>query len=414
MKKIFDLLSIFLMGIIMTSCEDNGIPPLPDWPKANHTLLIYMTADNSLSDYCAVNLRSCVNGLLDWEAPINLVIYRDNFSSGDDGLPVLYQLKRNYVHPEKVDTIIIHQFEKEQDSTDPEILHAVIEEAFQACPAEVKGLELWSHGLGWAPGDSYQPTRTSENGASTTRSQQYIGVDNSNFLEIWDLRKALDKGPHLDYLIFDACNMAQAEVAYELRNNADYMLACPTEIMGEGLPYAVMVKSLSACSSKQQIPSAVDNIFIEFSSHYPGTNRDNGGTLSLIDLTKISTLRENYKSLLAACEDRLIQLQERPYTYEDYMQKFGRAVVNASYCFYDIQDVADFLVDGRTEIPEYKRFKDALNAVMLKEYHTDYLLNLRIKTCCGLGVGLPEVFGSISYNKNKLLSAYDELLWSKD
>ena len=40
-----------------------------------------------------------------------------------------------------------------------------------------------------------------------------------------------------DYLLFDACFMANIETLYDLRECTDYVIAAPCEIMGEGFPY---------------------------------------------------------------------------------------------------------------------------------------------------------------------------------
>jgi hypothetical protein len=48
-------------------------------------------------------------------------------------------------------------------------------------------------------------------------------------------------GKHWRFLLFDCCNMQNAEVAYELRDAADYIIASPAEITGEGAPYKELV-----------------------------------------------------------------------------------------------------------------------------------------------------------------------------
>ena len=45
--------------------------------------------------------------------------------------------------------------------------------------------------------------------------------------------------------MFDDCNMTGVEVAYELRNNAHYIIGSPTEIMAYGMPYELLWRELS-------------------------------------------------------------------------------------------------------------------------------------------------------------------------
>ena len=421
MKKLV-LFFFTLLTLSLISCSENEEPSSKkDWPESDHTLLIYMIGDNSLSEYCEINSKACINGLLGTETPVNLIIYEDgkstNVQPAHRGKPALYRLKRNCDDKQKVDTILIHQYDVDHDSTDPEIMQSIINEAFAACPGTIKGLELWSHGLGWAPSPNYKPTRSA---TENTRSVQYIGEDNSHYLEIWDLRKALEKSPHLDYIIFDACNMGQAEVAYELRNVVDYMLACPTEIMARGLPYADLIQRLSFCNSKQTLIFTLSAFIDEFALYYPGTVKSgseyiDGGTIALSDLTKIEELHHAYKALLSVCEDRRQFLSEHAYTYEGDIQPYGRTTASSRYDFYDIVSYADFLVNGNPgNYPEYANFKSALAQVILMEYHSEHVLDFKTMNSCGLGVGIPEIFLTTATNPNTLMSAYNELQWVKD
>ncbi len=422
MKK-FLLFFFTLMTLSLVSCHEKEEPDIQkEWPESDHTLLIYMIGDNSLSEYCEINTKACINGLLGSESPVNLVIYEDgkstNVQAGGRGKPALYRLKRNYENKQKVDTIMIHQFNADHDSSDPEIMQAIINEAFDAFPGTIKGLELWSHGLGWAPSPNYRATRGAE---GATRASQYFGQDNSNYLEIWELRKALEKTPHLDYIIFDACNMGQAEVAYELRNVADYMLACPTEIMAAGLPYADLIQRMSLCNDKPTVFYSLMAYIDEFAMYYPGSYKQgseyvDGGTIALSDLTKMTELHHAFKALLAICDERRQLLSEHAYTYEGELQPFGRTwPASSRYYFYDILSYANFLVNNHPEnYPEYATFQKALNSVVLQEYHSEHVLDFKTMHSCGLGVGVPEIFMTAATNPNTLMSAYNQLQWAKD
>jgi len=412
MKKYLLFIVSLLSSVMMFSSCNHDEESQQEWPESNHTYFIYMIGDNSLSSWCKTNTELCIKALLKSETPVNLVIYEDGWNTkfGDSkrGTPALYRLKRNYANKEKVDTIMIHQFETDHDSTDPAIMKSIINEAFESYPGQIKGLEIWSHGLGWAPSSNYSVSRAMN---AETRATQWIGQDDDHYLEIWQLREVLEECPHLDYIAFDACNMSQAEVAYELRNVADYMLACPTEIMAEGLPYLDMIQSLSAVHTT----SALTNCFSEITHDFEiAALSSGGGTFAVLNLKEMTTLHQAYRLLLAACPERLQLLKEKAYVYEDNIQQFGRAIQGSAYLFYDMLSVADFLSENNTELPEYLQLKEALSKVVIDEYHSGKFLDMGNISSCGLGVGLPEVFGTIATNKNKLLSAYDELQWSRD
>ena len=74
-----------------------------------------------------------------------------------------------------------------------------------------------------------------------------IGQDGSDWLEIPVLKRILAEtfgSEKLDFILFDACNMASVEVAYELRNNTHAIIASQTEVMAEGFPYDAIIKDM--------------------------------------------------------------------------------------------------------------------------------------------------------------------------
>lgn len=424
MKKLsFYLLYVLAFVGIFSSCESSDPSEPEPWPNSSHTLLIYMVGDNSLSSDLRSNIKDALSGLKSCDNPLNLIIYEDTKSSGYKGTPVLFRLRRNMQNKEKVDTIMIHQYEADHNSLDPDIMQSIIKEAFDACPAEVKGISFGSHALGWIPSSIYPttireaPARTTD-GKPETRAKQWFGMEeNDAYMEIWDLRKALEAGPHLDYLMFDACHMGQVEVAYELRKTADYLMGCPTETWAVGFPYAELVKTLSSMTTKSALASNIKQITDVVTSQ--SIYQRNGGTFTIVDLNQLTPVLQAYKNLLAMSTERLTLLKEHTYTYEDYIQQYGRVYMGASYLFYDMQSVADFLVDYKQEgNAEYQQLMDALKKAVVSEYHSDEIYyspySMIVKTCCGLGVGVPEIFGSISNNAKAYLSAYNELQWAKD
>ena len=72
MKNYLFFIFAFL-SFSLTSCHENEEPIGPqEWPESNHTLLIYMIGDNTLSEYCKLNTQACINGILKTETPVNL------------------------------------------------------------------------------------------------------------------------------------------------------------------------------------------------------------------------------------------------------------------------------------------------------------------------------------------------------
>lgn len=405
---------LFVLGML-ASCGEKKDPIIEEEPDSEHTLLIYMIGDNNLSTYCKSNTTNCIKGLLDSPKPLNLVIYEDSYVSGEarGGNPVLFRLKRNAVDKHKIDTLDMKQYPQDWNSSDPEVMASVLNDVFKQYDTEVKGLELWSHALGWIPSSSYRlPVETSRpSGNVPTRASQWIGMDDGREMDIWDLRKTLEHCPHLDYIYYDACNMGQAEVAYELRGVADYMLACPTEIMAAGLPYDTMIRSLSTCQNKSSLLPALKMVVEDFATLYDGSS-SHEGTFALTDLRQIATVHDAYMALRAAYPDRVELLQEHPYTYDEDITHYGRSIMGSEYYFYDLLDAARFFADADTVGPTFSKLQQALDKAVVKDYHTSSFLEIRNIRSCGLGVGIPELFQA-SPNTRTLQAAYQELQWSQ-
>ena len=69
-------------------------------------------------------------------------------------------------------------------------------------------------------------------------------------MNISDLVEVLDDDmPHFDFIMFDACFMMSIEVAYAVRNYADYYMGCPTE---NPVRVLLITRSSLICLSKVQ------------------------------------------------------------------------------------------------------------------------------------------------------------------
>lgn len=206
------------------ACHDENQESKPEEPeKRSRTVLVYMVAENNLYSFAADDFNEMFEGMngVD-DNNNNFIIYRDDYSA-----PSMIRLGKD-----KNGTVIQEKIRDydEQNSVDPEIMKGILNQAFSEYPADSYGLVMWSHADGWAP---YPAIKS-----------RAFGDDNGNSINIIDLRKVLEGTEHLEFLFFDACFMQAAEVAYELRQYVDYMVASPTEIPAPGAPYQTVVPAM--------------------------------------------------------------------------------------------------------------------------------------------------------------------------
>ena len=373
-----------------------------------HTLLIYMAGDNTLSRYVESNLYSIGQGIKSSEKPVNVVIYRDNHTAAND-LPVLYQLKRR-VTSERLDTVFLKRWKEEVDSTDPDVIAEVVRLTFTHFDSDIKGMEIWSHALSWIPSDSW-----TANDDADTRAAQYIGMDGKASCELWDFRRALaNSGIKLDYMTFDACHMATAEVAYELRDVCDYILAAPTEIMGEGFPYRQMIPSLSTIRDTATLLPGLTAAYEDFRTAYT-----NNGTFSILRTAGFQQLHEACVALADQSAEVLAKWRANPLANETKLQRYGRKIssgtstTGARYYFYDLRDWAEVLGEESGLMANVDAVTSALDECVVASYHSARFEasggGFDIARSCGVAMSVPE-FWSLAM-KGNLDAAYSRLEW---
>lgn len=237
----------FLQGILLAcsmlmfiACSSDDAPePEP----AHRTVLVYIGGENSLYDFVSDDLDEMIQGAGDIPASDNLLVYVDDCSNPT-------RIYRIEMRSGKGVATVVKEYSTDLCSSDPAVLRDVCRWAITNYPASSYGLVLWSHGSGWLPAQEVRDTRSiiiDNNGNKTNIEESNSGPQ----MEIPALKEVLlevfgNKG--LDFLLFDACFMQSVEVAYELRNTTQWLVATPAEMPGTGSPYDKLIKSIFASS----------------------------------------------------------------------------------------------------------------------------------------------------------------------
>ena len=221
---------------------------------------------------------------------------------------------------------------------DPRNLTDFITWATKAYPAERYALILWNHGDGWKEDDIYaryrdQARRAIRGGEVRAGSRgdrlrrralfletvgdimsiedddiRGICYDDSSkdFLDMRKLAQALADAEaqtqrRLSVLGMDACLMATAEVAWAVREHADYMVGSQEVEEGYGWPYGQILKAL--VEQPAMPPSELAKLIVaRFGAHYLSNSRGGGGknTLSAIDLGALPQTFDKTKTLASS------------------------------------------------------------------------------------------------------------------
>jgi hypothetical protein len=120
----------------------------------------------------------------------------------------------------------------EQNLDDPDVLATVVRDVFTAFPAQRRGIVLWDHGGSWSGGFGSD----TQNGTVTVPSPmpaEEIPAAVRAGLEA----AGVDAARPLDFIAFDTCLMAGAEVAYPFRDLASLYIANAEIDYGAGWDY---------------------------------------------------------------------------------------------------------------------------------------------------------------------------------
>lgn len=260
MTIIRTLLYICLIAAAMAmfqSCgagEDKPVPPAGT--KTTRTVLVYMVAANNLGRPTSVDgVKYRAADSLDLDE-MQLAASRGDLGTGrwlvfhatyDSSR--LMELTRDGFK-----TLRVYEHTA---ATDAARMAEVIDDVRKTAPAESYGMVFWSHANGWL-----------EDGTVEESTEGVVplsfGIHKTKRMNITTMRRVLT-GRGMEYLYFDCCLMGSVEVAYELRDCADYIVSSPSELPRDGMRYDLNMKYLVDGSREALVHSAL-NTFNHYNS----------------------------------------------------------------------------------------------------------------------------------------------------
>ena len=294
-------LLLFLLAAGMTAGCSKKTDPVPDpQPEgpASHTMLLYMPGRSLMTFYNnnirgieeAVSARALGDGRV-------LVCYQPT----SHGQAVLFELR----YDAKQKTCVREPLKEYAafNAGSEDSVRELLLDVQQLAPARSYGLMIGCHGSAWAPSDfelsSYAllpdrvPMTRAEQRSEASETDTRAFGDTGYRLEIGELAGIVEQLPfRFNYLIFDACFMANIETLYELRHAFDYVVASPCEIMAAGFPYARAVPYLYA-SGRADL-AAVCQEFWNFYEHDWNSvfNNLQSGCISLAVMSELEALAD--------------------------------------------------------------------------------------------------------------------------
>ena len=342
--------------IDFTDSSGESDPPVID---NELTILLYMPWTGSLSSeglypYLTENVESVctaiegMKGMTDYR----LMLFISESYNKSKLYEITYNESRAKCEKKLVKEYSGHEYTAVKGLTD------ILNEVKNHATAQHYAMVLGCHGTGWTFKDSWHryPNYAKETSPSLGEGsgegipyQNYDGVitpmhtrffgsvsDISTFsTDIPTLAQAIaNAGMKMEYILFDDCYMANVEVAYELRNVTDFLLASTSEVMAVGVPYYSMWASLASVTPGYvDAVSAFDRFYRDYVMPY--------GTFSAIDcrqMDELATAMREINSKYKLSDEALHSIQVLDGFYDpifydmgDYLEKLCTGLVDYSY-----------------------------------------------------------------------------------
>ena len=318
-----------LLVIVLAACS-NEIPEQQPAKRSGRTVLAYLISNNkagSLDTYLRDNVIDMYAALGNMKESCTLLVfyrpYTDDTPLGKPTLMSFYADGRGNINNQAVltgqeltfDAVCSIAEKKEytmnsQIATDPAVMKKVFTDMQTVAPSDSYGLILGSHATGWMKGNSVQ--------------SKAFGDDGGYNIDIPDLANVLKKSfsEKLDFVLFDACMMGNAEVGYELKDVTSHCIASVMETPVYGFPYDQILPYLY--TENIDYP-AVCHEFMSF-------NKTNNlwGTCAVMDCSQMENLASAVKAKLSEWKDALSSVSMRN------VQQYG--VNSYKYFSYDVLD----------------------------------------------------------------------------
>lgn len=191
-------------------------------------------------------------------------------------------------------------------SMDQSTLSYIFKDITSRAAALSYGLIIGSHGWGWIPIADYE-SEIKYNGMARSMMKhvdrelpreyitRFLGETStpSNIFDVKTLSEALSAtGKKFEYILFDACFMANVETLFDLRYNTKYVVASLCEIMGKGFPYEQTLPHLLKNGGKSYDLNMAAKSFHDYYKALSDSGSTASGSVAVIDCAGLDALAE--------------------------------------------------------------------------------------------------------------------------
>lgn len=331
------------------------------------TFIVYMSGDSSLADNIPLDIAEMKD--IGSSENLDIIVLMDFSGTDDTSMARVLEGGMEDIALSQINS----SWASELELGKPETLSQFVIWAAEEYPADRLMLDLWGHGSGW-PG---------------------ICPDKGDILTTVELGTATDSiaeaGIHLDIISMDACQMGMLEVAYEIRDNADYALMSQKDVPVAGWPYDEFLGCLAGNGTVGEKGEAMIDSYISWGK----ANSMYSLTLAMVNLSEVGDLVDALGEYSLEAGSAAGYFNEQFIAARGYTEKYDG---NAQY------DLANLLenINNQTLCRSLETLADsvlaALNSSVVYEVHwTNVMDPERADHANGLSIWFPAYAPAADY-----------------
>ncbi len=395
LKHVFTILISLILSAVVGSCGDSKEDGPVQIKSVHRTVLVYMIADNNLGTHSRFDEADINEMLIGVKGNAlnggRLIVYRNRPGTDSGNPPQLIEITED-------GTKILKTYPDDPSIYSVEVsrMREVLSDVESLAPADEFGLVFWGHATSWLTESGDIP----EDLSSKKRS---YGHDRYKWMSLGSLAKALEDR-YFRFIYFDCCLMGTVEVAYELRHVAPVIVASPTELEGEGMPYHLNVPVFFAKGVPDMIKAA-SNTFEYYNGRHDSTCQ-----MVVVDTSALDRLAEVSRIVL-------LNLTSYP-QWLDKIQPLSKSFTSFNDPYYNVfrntrpvYDMKEYMVTLASQYSDelLKEWQAAFESAVVYKSSTKFdFTGIEIKTYGGLGSFIIKRQEETGYR------GYNDTQWWKD
>lgn len=300
--KSISILATTALTITLSACSESE--PDPGSSRSATSILLYAVASNNLHYDLHDDLSELCEGMNNARpSEADIWIYSLDLKAAPSLKHVVQLCDGSW------EATTVKEYTRDEFSTDPARISQVIADYVALSSSDRRGIIFWSHATGWQPDfndhvvpedpENALPAPSSISVNYSYGADQYRGATDS--CDILELNEAIPADT-FDFIWFDCCYMSSIEVLYQLRDKASYIVAYPTEVAAEGMPYDLTIPHLARKDyDLKGAAAAMADYYI---------NRSQVVTIAITDTSRLTEVAQQAEKAVGGSRPSMISLQK--------------------------------------------------------------------------------------------------------